>query len=385
MPLRQPLTYLIVLAFLAPFSTSGQGKLKAKLAANEAKKQQAFAEGRPWLSPLIAPAYTADAGFLISGGLLYSFKLNKQDSLSQRSSIPFTVYYSTRGNLGIRAFPKTFWLADKLRANAEISIRDKDNNYFGKGFKQIDQTRESDSTTLYHETSYMIDMDITYRIRPSLYVGIRLKPSYINTQNFALPVEQDPYRSRFADSYFLSGIGTEIAYDTRDIVVNAWRGLFLSFSTLFFDGLWGSKYDYQEFKLDARFYRTISRPGNVLAFRSYLRSTYGDVPITELADFSGSKMLRGYLMGHYRDNTTAFVLGEWRRTFQKSNGKLSKSGMVLWLGAGSIAPDVVSLRKWVPNIGAGYRFELQPRMNVCIDFGMGKDTKGVYFNINESF
>ena len=90
-------------------------------------------------------------------------------------------------------------------------------------------------------------------------------------------------------------------------------------------------------------------------------------------------------MGHYRDNTTAFMLGEWRYTFQKADGRLSKSGMVIWLGAGSIAPDVVGLSKWVPNGGVGYRLELQPRMNVCVDFGVGRDSKGVYFNFVEAF
>ncbi|MCY1719010.1 BamA/TamA family outer membrane protein [Prolixibacteraceae bacterium Z1-6] len=377
---------LIFFMLLFPFAESfAQGKLKSWTEKNDSLKKQAFAEGRPWLSPIIAPAYTADAGFLVSGGMLYSFKVNKKDTVSQRSTLPATIFYSTQGNFGISTFLKTFWLEDKFRFDANLNIRDKDNNYYGKGFKQIDNTHLSDTTTLYHETNSSLEIDFVYKIKPSVFVGLTLKPGYASTKNFAPPVENDPYRSRFADKYFLNGIGGQFAYDTRDIVVNAWRGMYLNLSALFYDNTIGSKYDFQVYELDTRYYQTLNRPGNVLAFRFYIRSSYGDVPITELSDFSGGKNLRGYLLGHYRDNTTAFVLSEWRYTFKKRDNSLSKNGMVVWLGAGSIAPDVVSLTKWVPNGGVGYRLELQPRMNVCVDFGVGRDSKGVYFNFTEIF
>jgi len=40
---------------------------------------------------------------------------------------------------------------------------------------------------------------------------------------------------------------------------------------------------------------------------------------------------------------------------------------------------------WIPNIGAGYRFEVQNRMNLRIDHGIGKDSQAVYFSFNEAF
>ncbi|WP_319502402.1 BamA/TamA family outer membrane protein [uncultured Draconibacterium sp.] len=376
------LLFLLLLSF---DNSNAQGKLKDAWNERNARKEAVIQAGEPWLSPMFAPAYTADAGLLISGGMLYSFRANKNDSISQRSSLPATIFYSTKGNFGIQAHLKSFWMEDKFRFDVSLIIRDKDNNYYGKGFDQIESTHQSDTTTLYHETNSFADFDFIYKIKPSVFIGVSLRPAYVVTKSFAQPVENDPYRSQFADTYFLNGIGGQFAYDTRDIVVNAWRGVYLNFAAMFYDNIWGSKYDYQEYILDTRYYKTLTRPGNVLAFRFFTRSTYGEVPITELSDFSGGKNLRGYLMGHYRDNTTAFMLGEWRYTFQKANGRLSKSGMVMWLGAGSIAPDVIGLSKWVPNGGFGYRLELQPRMNVCVDFGVGRDSKGVYFNFVEAF
>lgn len=372
----------LTFSFLQLFS---QGKLKQYAEKRSDAKALAFKEGKPWFSPLIGPAYTADAGFLISGGFLYSFKVDRNDSISQRSTLPATVYYSTKGNFGLRTYLKTYWLEDRLRLNANITLTDKDHNYYGKGYEQIESTYESDTTTFYHETLGTLEFDLIYEILPSTYFGLKLKPSQTNTKNFATPVEEDPYRTQFDDSYFLLGMGGQLSYDTRDIVVNAWRGVYLNASALFYDNSFGSNYNYQQYIFDARYYKTLSRAGNVLAFRFFTRATYGEVPITELSDFAGGKNLRGYHLGHYRDNTTAFLLSEWRYTFKKRDKNLSKSGMVVWLGMGSIAPNVQNLTKWLPNAGFGYRYELQPRMNVCVDFGFGRETQGVYFNFVEAF
>ncbi len=41
--------------------------------------------------------------------------------------------------------------------------------------------------------------------------------------------------------------------------------------------------------------------------------------------------------------------------------------------------------KTLPNFGIGYRLELQPRMNLRIDYGIGRETSGIYYNFNQAF
>ena len=59
------------------------------------------------------------------------------------------------------------------------------------------------------------------------------------------------------------------------------------------------------------------------------------------------------------------------------------------LGAGFIGPRVVEFSGWLPNFGVGYRFEVQPRMNLRLDVGVSADVDGpqpaLYFNFNEAF
>ena len=66
--------------------------------------------------------------------------------------------------------------------------------------------------------------------------------------------------------------------------------------------------------------------------------------------------------------------------------KESRHGFVTWAGVGWIGENMRDLRgHYLPNLGIGYRFELQPRMNVRIDFGWGIESSGIYFNFTEAF
>jgi hypothetical protein len=80
-----------------------------------------------------------------------------------------------------------------------------------------------------------------------------------------------------------------------------------------------------------------------------------------------------------------YFIGEYRHQFAKSDGKLSKSGFVVWVGGGTLGETVAEFDKWLPNGGFGYRFEVQPRMNLRLDVGFGKEARGFYFNFNEAF
>jgi len=71
--------------------------------------------------------------------------------------------------------------------------------------------------------------------------------------------------------------------------------------------------------------------------------------------------------------------------FAKKDCSLSKSGFVAWIGGGTLGETVGDFNKWLPNVGFGYRFEVQPRMNLRVDIGFGKESRGFYFNFNEAF
>jgi hypothetical protein len=47
--------------------------------------------------------------------------------------------------------------------------------------------------------------------------------------------------------------------------------------------------------------------------------------------------------------------------------------------------DKIELENTLPVVGLGYRFALQPRINLRIDAGFGRDSFGFYLNVTEAF
>jgi hypothetical protein len=111
--------------------------------------------------------------------------------------------------------------------------------------------------------------------------------------------------------------------------VNAWKGTFVEVAATFFGSYLGGQNNYQVYEFDFRKYQQIKRPGQTLAFQLH--------------------------------------------------------GFVLFAGAGSVGQDPSEFSNWLPCVGIGYRFQVQPRMNLRIDFGFGLESTGFYFNFNEAY
>ena len=116
----------------------------------------------------------------------------------------------------------------------------------------------------------------------------------------------------------------------------------------------------------------------------------GKVPWPEMSMVGTPFDLRGYRWGHYRDRNMIFGLLEYRhmftrKTLNKRGNYKSRHGFAVWSGFGSIAPTPFDYHNWLPNAGIGYRFEVQPRMNARVDFGIGRNSTGVYVSFNEVF
>ena len=100
----------------------------------------------------------------------------------------------------------------------------------------------------------------------------------------------------------------------------------------------------------------------------------------------GSRNLRGYERGRFRDKTVVTGVMEYRHQFLRGNKTLSPHSAVVWLGYGFLGEDIGDLSgNGLPNAGIGYRLELQERLNLRLDIGFGDDDKGVYLSVYESF
>lgn len=384
--------FLNVLLFTVILAVSAQDQdslvLQDTLTKNEARKAKKawkVEQGKPLFTPLAGPAYTPEMGFTIAGGVMISFKTNPMDSLIQRSSSPVMFGLTSTGGIFANSLISTYWLEDKLRIYGDFVYKDMPDHYFGVGYEDASTTPESDSTTAYQRQWWLINPRFLWQFKTNWFGGFIFDANATNVSEPSQGMLENEYYQKFGPDNMNIGMGLLLRYDSRDIPVNAWKGLYVDARATFYSSAIGSNNDYQVYEIDARKYLSMGRDGRTLAFQFDSRIGVGDMPYGEMSQLGTPFDLRGYRWGQYRHNSMLFLLGEYRHMFLKKNGKLSKHGVVGWLGTGSIGKDPSEFTHWLPNGGIGYRLEVQPRMNLRIDIGFGKDTRGFYFNFNEAF
>ncbi len=185
---------------------------------------------------------------------------------------------------------------------------------------------------------------------------------------------------RAGESVFSSGFATSLRYDTRDFIPNPRHGVLAQLGYAHFSPDTGSDSRFERYEAQLRSYFAL---GNMreLAWETNGAFTQGNVPWNQLPSLGNSHRMRGYYEGRYRDRNTLSTQLEYR---QKLNWR---HGYVLWAGAGTMASRWHGLTRnpWLPTVGTGYRFTFKPGFNVRLDYGLGKNSSGFYFQAGEAF
>jgi len=263
-------------------------------------------------------------------------------------------------------------------------------HYFGVGYDSARNTELGDDTTKYHRQWFLIKPILLRRVASDLFVGALFDLNQTIATDLNPQMAMDPYVLEDGTSNSNFGAGPVLRFDSRDFPQNAARGVLLQASYAAYATSNAELDGYQIFDLDYRQYLPIVREGSVLAWSVRTRMASGDVPWGELGMLGSPFDLRGYRWGRYRQRTIAYAMAEYRFTFSAGatpagRAALSRHGLVGWLGAGTLGADIGSLEGVLPNIGAGYRFAVQGRLNARIDVGVGRESQAVYFNFTEAF
>ena len=373
------------LFFLSPLFLFGQVDTLTKKEQRKLKKQLKIEQGKPLITPLAGPAYTPEMGFTVAGSIMLSYKTNPRDSLIQRSSSPISFGVSSTGAIFFSTIVSSFWLQDKLRMYADVWYKDMPDHYWGAGFENAYNKPKSDSTTAYKRQWFWFNPRFVWQFRPNYFAGVNIDYNYTKVNEPSGGVQQDPDFIQYGPQNFNSGLGIIARYNSRDIPVNAYSGLLIDLRATFYSTAFGGDNKYQLYIADLRKYFQVGRKGKTIALQMKTRIGMGEIPYGEMSQLGTPFDLRGYTWGQYREKSMLFFIGEYRHMFEKASGDLSRHGMVVWMGTGTIGADFSEFHDWLPNFGFGYRFEVQPRMNLRIDIGIGRETSGFYFNFNEAF
>jgi len=192
--------------------------------------------------------------------------------------------------------------------------------------------------------------------------------------------------------YSTNGLSLVIVEDSRDNPVNAYKGTYMNLSFRVNEKIFGGSQNSTMLYAEWRNYIPLSRnkPGNVLAFWTWGQFvTSGNVPYLALPAIGWDtygRSGRGYVQGRFRGTNMVYGESEYRLPISR-NGLF---GMVAFLNATTASNPLTGQQLFntlAPGYGVGVRVNMnkKDRTNICIDYGRGQASHGLYFNIQETF
>ena len=180
-----------------------------------------------------------------------------------------------------------------------------------------------------------------------------------------------------------SGVGVDLVRDSRNHTFFPSTGGFHRLYFLWYNSILGSDFNFLEIEVDLRRYFAVASD-QVIAVQAYGRFVPGSPPFYELSALGGGTMMRGYFHGRYRDHHYAAAQVEYRTRVWW------RLGAVVFAGVGDVFGSTASEfsfanLKYSYGFGLRFVFNRQEKINLRADFGFGRDTRGVYFGLEEAF
>lgn len=342
------------------------------------------------VTPYAAPSFSPELGLLITAGGLISFKIQPNNQFLERSSIPFSAGYSTNGSTTVSILPYIYGKDNKYKIQTQFYYKDMPDNYWGVGYDAGNRTSAPDSTTEYQREWWSIAGQVVFKVKGKFNLGFVYDINGTAATNINSTMQQDPHINEFGEQIRNLGLGIAVDLDYRDNAQNPYKGYLLNLGLLNYNGMiLSNPNDFYKITFDARKYFPLGNR-KTLALQFNTKHTTGDVPWSEMPQIGTPTDLRGYQWGRFRDKTATFGIAEYRHMFNrrrlnKKGNYNSRFGFAGWLGMGCVSSNYGDMNDWLPNAGVGIRAEVQPRMNIRIDYGFGKDSHAFYFTFSEAF
>jgi len=245
----------------------------------------------------------------------------------------------------------------------------------------------------------------SFKIKEAFYIGLgyyldayykiddeklRLNPGdTLLTSHYAY----NKYYGFDTEKYYSSAFNVNLIYDTRDNMINPYKGYFLMLSWRGSVKFLGNKNNANSLSLEWRSFHPLSarNPRHLMSF--WLMGNFspeGEFPYMILpatAYDQRSRSARGYTQGRYRGNHLLYGEAEYRFPISKCGGIL---GGVLFVNATTASSPAQSLELFEsvkPGYGLGLRVmvDKKTRTNLAIDFGFGDKSSGFYLAASETF
>ena len=193
--------------------------------------------------------------------------------------------------------------------------------------------------------------------------------------------------------YILSGLSLNLVYDSRDNMINPYKGIYANINYRYNFNLLGSNEDASNLWVEFRTYVRLSKktPRHLVGFW-----VFGDFNISghmpyltlpALGEDQRARSGRGYTNGRFRGKNLVYGEAEWRFPISQCSKILGGVVFVNATTTDNPARNVALFQYIQPAVGFGIRIMINKyfRTNINLDFAIGSKTKGFYFSGQETF
>jgi outer membrane protein assembly factor BamA len=321
------------------------------------------------------PGYSPQLGWTLAlgGGYFLTEQVQGGPPPSVLSGFGFI---ADNGSFAYGAAGKFHLADDRIRLRVGAGYMDVRYRYYGIG---NDQNRAGLSLDVLQEAP-MYFGSASYRLWRQLFIGLGFLGGNVETRPRVVLDGPPPFFDPVLD-LDIAAITVPVKWDSRDHEQFPRNGWYLDGRTMLFRESVGSDFDAETFELGINRYLPV-REEDVIALRAYLRSTSGDAPFFLLSTFGGSKDLRGYPSGRYRDRMMYALQGEYR--WHVSDRWI----LTGFAGVGEVAEDFGDFGdSFLPATGVGLRFVLSQKHRIALsaDLATGREGTEFYFGVGEAF
>lgn len=322
--------------------------------------------------------YTPETEFAIGAGGIFTF-YTAPDTVLLPSKVAASAYYSTRKQYKVSLNPELYLKRNQMFAKLYADVGEAVNKFYGVG-------NETSDLGLEDYVMFSWGVKAEYQYQAKLLNVTRTGFLYEYHREQVTDKRQNPDllddTLTGSDGGAISGIGYSALIDSRDHIFFPNKGGRYALEIMVYpDGL-GSEFNYNVTTVDLRQYRSLS-PDHVLAFQAYGQFAGGNIPFYRLPSLGGQNRMRGYFYGRYVDRYYVAGQVEYRQYFWQ------RLGLVVFAGLGDVANGYrdFALREFKVSAGAGLRlkFNQEEKVNLRVDLGVGRETSGVYFGLEEAF
>lgn len=340
-------------------------------------KLQAQEKYRGFL-PLPLFYYTPDTRFGFGGVGIYYWRTQNPDSSYTRTSFAqILTDYTQNRQLDIWSSWNIFSAEEKYRFKGDIRYR-----IFADRFYGIGNQSQRESVERFQYRLHNLQLTGLKKIKRNIFVGVNFKFTNTNSLEFVEQRVLEEKKIIGTEGGNNIGLGFLLELDSRDNIVNASKGTYFLVSVDNYADFLGSDFIYHHWQIKFQKYWQM-KPKHILASQTFVNLNFGEPSFINLATVGEKDILRGYAQNRFRDKHFVGTQVEYRFPIYK------RWGMVSFAGIGDVFENTqdVTWHTLKYSLGAGLRFMIKrkEKLNLRLDYAIGRGENSFYFIVSEAF